>query len=174
DCVVPVGELQHGRDEKRLRDPDPDGQVDDRTGGSLEKAEDRRDHAHLRGKQVGAGNVIAVGIGDHRGHARLSVAASAATAFAAALDRLSRQNAGMSTRYLRCTRLATSPVHPVWCIAPRPRPVSPWKYSWNSSRSRHAGSRWKGPPSGSAGTRPLRSRRNMSTSRSDSRLAISF
>ena len=33
-------------------------------------------------------------------------------------------------------RLATSPVHPVWCEAPRPAPVSPWKYSWKSTRSR--------------------------------------
>src|SRR5262245_16334463 len=28
--------------------------------------------------------------------------------------------------------LAIRPVQPVWCEAPRPRPVSPWKYSWNS------------------------------------------
>ena len=27
---------------------------------------------------------------------------------------------------------AIRPVHPVWCAAPTPRPVSPWKYSWNS------------------------------------------
>jgi hypothetical protein len=25
------------------------------------------------------------------------------------------------------------PVQPVWCDAPSPAPVSPWKYSWNSS-----------------------------------------
>ncbi len=31
-----------------------------------------------------------------------------------------------------CSSLATSPVHPVWWEAPTPRPVSPWKYSWNS------------------------------------------
>ena len=37
-------------------------------------------------------------------------------------------------------RLATSPVQPVWCDAPSPAPVSPWKYSWNGIRSRHAGS----------------------------------
>jgi hypothetical protein len=26
--------------------------------------------------------------------------------------------------------LATSPVHPVWWLAPIPAPLSPWKYSW--------------------------------------------
>src|SRR5262249_11759930 len=36
---------------------------------------------------------------------------------------------------------ATSPVQPVWCEAPTPRPVSPWKYSWKSTRSRKWGSR---------------------------------
>ena len=40
-------------------------------------------------------------------------------------------------RQIRC---ATSPVQPVWCEAPRPAPVSPWKYSWNWSRSRQSGS----------------------------------
>jgi hypothetical protein len=30
---------------------------------------------------------------------------------------------------LGCSSLATRPVHPVWCDAPTPRPVSPWKYS---------------------------------------------
>src|SRR5262249_7279310 len=28
-------------------------------------------------------------------------------------------------------RLAISPVQPVWWDAPQPRPLSPWKYSWN-------------------------------------------
>ena len=27
-------------------------------------------------------------------------------------------------------RLAISAVQPVWCEAPHPRPLSPWKYSW--------------------------------------------
>ena len=40
----------------------------------------------------------------------------------------------------RASRCATRPVQPVWCEAPIPAPVSPWKYSWNSSRSRHSGS----------------------------------
>ena len=40
----------------------------------------------------------------------------------------------------RHSRCATRPVQPVWCEAPIPAPVSPWKYSWNSSRSRHSGS----------------------------------
>ena len=30
----------------------------------------------------------------------------------------------------------------VWCEAPRPAPVLPWKYSWKKSWSRHAGSSW--------------------------------
>ena len=33
----------------------------------------------------------------------------------------------------------TSAVQPVWWLAPTPRPVSPWKYSWNSTRSRQCG-----------------------------------
>ncbi len=37
-------------------------------------------------------------------------------------------------------RWATSAVHPVWCSAPRPAPVSPWKYSWNGTLSRQRGS----------------------------------
>ena len=42
----------------------------------------------------------------------------------------------------RQMRWATSPVQPVWCEAPMPAPVSPWKYSWNWSRSCHSGSVW--------------------------------
>ena len=38
-------------------------------------------------------------------------------------------------------RSATSAVHPVWCIAPRPAPLSPWKYSKNRRLSRQAGVR---------------------------------
>ena len=34
----------------------------------------------------------------------------------------------------------TSAVQPVWWLAPRPAPLSPWKYSWNSRLSRQAGS----------------------------------
>src|SRR5262245_13426769 len=33
-------------------------------------------------------------------------------------------------------RLAISAVQPVWWLAPRPWPVSPWKYSWNRIGSR--------------------------------------
>ena len=29
----------------------------------------------------------------------------------------------------RCIIRATMPVHPVWWLAPRPAPLSPWKYS---------------------------------------------
>ena len=41
---------------------------------------------------------------------------------------------------LGCSSLATRPVQPVWWMAPTPRPVSPWKYSWNSTWSRKCGS----------------------------------
>jgi len=34
----------------------------------------------------------------------------------------------------------TNAVHPVWWEAPKPRPWSPWKYSWNRTRSFQAGS----------------------------------
>ena len=30
-----------------------------------------------------------------------------------------------------CMSLAMTPVQPVWWLAPRPAPLSPWKYSWN-------------------------------------------
>jgi len=30
-------------------------------------------------------------------------------------------------------RSTTSAVHPVWCMAPRPASLSPWKYSWKST-----------------------------------------
>ena len=30
-------------------------------------------------------------------------------------------------------RSTTSAVQPVWCMAPRPAPLSPWKYSWKST-----------------------------------------
>src|SRR3954466_11722575 len=42
---------------------------------------------------------------------------------------------------MRTIMSATSPVHPVWCDAPSPAPVSPSKYSWKSSASRHVASR---------------------------------
>ena len=40
---------------------------------------------------------------------------------------------GVSLRARGWISLAISPVQPVWCDAPTPRPVSPWKYSWNST-----------------------------------------
>ena len=36
-----------------------------------------------------------------------------------------------------------APVQPVWWLAPRPAPLSPWKYSWNRTQSRQCGSLWK-------------------------------
>ena len=43
------------------------------------------------------------------------------------------------TRPRRMIRSATRPVQPVWCEAPSPEPLSPWKYSWKSSASRQRG-----------------------------------
>ena len=40
----------------------------------------------------------------------------------------------------RQIRSATSPVQPVWWLAPSPAPLSPWKYSLNVMLSRHRGS----------------------------------
>ena len=37
-------------------------------------------------------------------------------------------------------RSATTPVQPVWCVAPSPAPLSPWKYSLNTRLSFQAGS----------------------------------
>ena len=39
-------------------------------------------------------------------------------------------------------RSATRPVQPVWCDAPSPAPVSPWKYSWKGISPCQAGSVW--------------------------------
>src|SRR5262245_48960353 len=49
---------------------------------------------------------------------------------------------------------ATSAVQPVWCVAPRPAPVSPWKYSWNVIQSRKFGSVAKRSTPPSAGRAP--------------------
>ena len=38
------------------------------------------------------------------------------------------------------TSRTTSEVHPVWWLAPRPSPVSAWKYSWNRTRFCQVGS----------------------------------
>ena len=59
----------------------------------------------------------------------------------------------------------TSAVQPVWCDAPRPRPVSPWKYSWKSSRSFQWGSDAKRGSSPKQGRRPDSSGRNGAASR---------
>lgn len=47
--------------------------------------------------------------------------------------------------YLRRVRIrsATSAVQPVWCQAPSPAPLSPWKYSGKAIRSRQSGWVWK-------------------------------
>src|SRR6202007_40565 len=48
---------------------------------------------------------------------------------------------GASRRRMR--RWATRPVQPVWCVAPRPAPLSPWKYSLKKMLSCQAGSFWR-------------------------------
>src|SRR5262249_35648204 len=65
---------------------------------------------------------------------------------------------------------ATAPVQPVWCDAPSPAPLSPWKYSWKNTRSRHSGSSvYRGTqpctgrrPSGPGRKIEIRRRRNTS------------
>ena len=60
---------------------------------------------------------------------------------------------------------ATRPVQPVWWLAPRPAPLSPWKYSWNRSSSRQCGltrtSRSRRTPGGGPARRAGRSRRGV-------------
>ncbi len=57
------------------------------------------------------------------------------------------------------------PVQPVWCIAPRPAPLSPWKYSLNTMLSFQAGSVWRRSTMPNAGRRPSASTRNSETNR---------
>ena len=58
-----------------------------------------------------------------------------------------------------------SAVQPVWWLAPRPRPVAPSKYSWNSSRSSALPSGWPGASGPRNARRPCSSRRNNRSSR---------
>ena len=62
---------------------------------------------------------------------------------------------GTSEPGLRRIRSAIPPVHPVWCEAPNPAPLSPWKYSWNKSWSFQAGSRRQALDLSEARTSPL-------------------
>ena len=57
------------------------------------------------------------------------------------------------------------PVQPVWCDAPIPAPVSPWKYSWNQSRSCQSGSVWNFSYAPNTGRRPFSSSSQMETRR---------
>ena len=61
----------------------------------------------------------------------------------------------------RCLRIrsATMPVQPVWWLAPRPAPLSPWKYSLKKMLSFQAGSVW------SLSTQPWHGRRPSSPTR---------
>src|SRR5438128_28322 len=67
-------------------------------------------------------------------------------------------------------RLRTSAVHPVWWLAPRPLPVSAWKYSWKRRRSRQWGSAakraspaWQGRWPESSGRKRRQRRRRISS-----------
>ena len=73
----------------------------------------------------------------------------------------------------RITRSATRPVQPVWCDAPRPAPSSPWKYSWKSSASRHAGSVRKRSCPPNTGRVPSSRGRKIATRRSARSIVIS-
>ena len=73
----------------------------------------------------------------------------------------------------RARRCATRPVQPVWCEAPIPAPVSPWKYSWNSNRSRHSGSSRNFAMRPATGRWPSASGSQIETSRADRSAATS-
>src|SRR5262249_55937025 len=61
--------------------------------------------------------------------------------------------------------VATSPVQPVWWLAPHPAPWSPWKHSKNSKPSRQGGSDWNFSAPPKTGRAPFSSRTKMFTSR---------
>ena len=65
----------------------------------------------------------------------------------------------------RQIRSATSPVQPVWWLAPSPAPLSPWKYSLNVMLSRHRGSFCSLSTQPWHGRRPSGPRRNSEISR---------
>jgi hypothetical protein len=46
-------------------------------------------------------------------------------------DASARRRKGAQSRRRGWSSFAINPVQPVWCAAPRPLPVSPWKNSWN-------------------------------------------
>ena len=59
----------------------------------------------------------------------------------------------------------TRAVQPVWWLAPKPAPVSPWKYSWKRTRSRQCGSRANRASPPWHGRRPSPSGRKRDASR---------
>ena len=73
-----------------------------------------------------------------RGNARSGrkLAGAAQVVFGPALD-AGMIGCGTGNPSARVSRgmssFATRPVQPVWCEAPRPRPLSPSKYSWNKT-----------------------------------------
>ena len=66
----------------------------------------------------------------------------------------------------RLIRSATSPVQPVWCAAPRPAPLSPWKYSLKIRLFFQAGSFCIRSTPPKHGRRPSGPTRKIETSRS--------
>ena len=121
---------------------------DDRRGGAGADIV----HHHLRsggGQLDGDGPADAgAGAGDDGGLAgqtcgrgsRGATRARQASAWAGVLPLMMKPHTVASVRGWSSS--ATSPVQPVWCAAPTPRPLSPWKYSWNSTWSRKCGSSW--------------------------------
>src|SRR3954453_8422176 len=71
-------------------------------------------------------------------------------------------------------RRATTPVQPVWCEAPIPAPLSPWKYSWNRMLSPHGGSSWNRLVAPNTGRSPFSFRVNVEISRRLSSAATSY
>ena len=82
--------------------------------------------------------------GDRRAHARPASSSRTSSTTRSTPGRAAGRDDSLAAPR-RMIRSATSPVQPVWCDAPRPSPVSPWKYSWNGIRSRQAGSRLEEP-----------------------------
>ena len=65
------------------------------------------------------------------------------------------------------------PVQPVWCEAPSPAPLSPWKYSLKRTLSFQAGSVWNRSTQPKHGRRPSGPTRKSEISRSRRSAAIS-
>src|SRR5581483_8633368 len=133
---------------------------------AAERRVDRRDEqpvvAPRQAQRQGAAGIAAAAVGEP------PFAPFGGASSSAALARLSRS--GNSSR-------ATSPVHPVWCAAPSPCPLSPWKYSKNGMLSRNSGrsKRLSAPNTGrrpDASRRKIAARRRASSSATSARLSM--